>query len=73
MNENVSRLMDGEVDAQEFDLLCAEMKSPEAMNAFVTHLKAKLRADIPVIEMDTDINDPAFAGATAKALLDMLT
>src|SRR6478736_6092918 len=37
MNENVSRLMDGEVDAQEFDLLCAEMKSPEAMNAWACY------------------------------------
>ena len=37
MNENVSRLMDGEVDAQEFDLFCAEMKSPEAMNAWACY------------------------------------
>jgi sigma-E factor negative regulatory protein RseA len=37
MNENISRLMDGEVDAQEFDLLCAEMKSPEAMNAWACY------------------------------------
>ena len=37
MNENISRLMDGEVDAQEFDLFCAEMKSPEAMNAWACY------------------------------------
>lgn len=37
MNENISRLMDGEVDAQEFDLLCAELKSPEAMNAWACY------------------------------------
>ena len=37
MNENVSRLMDVEVDAQEFDLFCSEMKSPEAMNAWVCY------------------------------------
>ncbi len=37
MNENISRLMDGEVDAQEFDLLCAEMKSSEAMNAWACY------------------------------------
>jgi uncharacterized protein (UPF0261 family) len=46
--------------------------SPEAMSAFVDSLKANLRPDIPVIKMDIDINDPAFAEATAKALLDML-
>ncbi len=37
MNENISRLMDGEVDAQEFDLFCADMKSPEAMNAWICY------------------------------------
>ena len=37
MNENISRLMDGEVDAQEFDLFCADMKSPEAMNAWTCY------------------------------------
>ena len=45
---------------------------PEAITAFVDALKAGLREDIPVIEIDTDINDPAFSGATAQALLDML-
>ncbi len=46
--------------------------SPEAMQAFVDALKANLRSDIPVIEMQTDINDPAFAEQVAHALLDML-
>ncbi|MCI0713716.1 MAG: Tm-1-like ATP-binding domain-containing protein [Chloroflexi bacterium] len=45
---------------------------PEATTAFVETLKAGLREDIAVIEMDTDINDPAFSEATAQALLDML-
>jgi uncharacterized protein (UPF0261 family) len=46
--------------------------SPEATAAFVSTLKQHLRGDIAVIEMDTNINDPAFSGATAQALLDML-
>lgn len=46
--------------------------SPEAMQAFVTALKKNLRSDIPVIEMQQDINDPFFSGTTAEALLDML-
>jgi uncharacterized protein (UPF0261 family) len=45
---------------------------PEATDAFVTALKAKLRSDIPVIETQTDINDPVFSGMVAQALLDML-
>ncbi len=43
-----------------------------ALPAFVSALKSKLRADIPVIEMDMDINDPLFAEATVNALLTML-
>lgn len=46
--------------------------SPEATHAFVQALKANLRSDIPVIEMETDINDPAFSGAAAQTLLAML-
>jgi hypothetical protein len=45
---------------------------PEAIQAFVTTLKQHLRPDIPVIEMQQDINDPFFSGTTAEALLDML-
>ncbi|MEO8609946.1 MAG: Tm-1-like ATP-binding domain-containing protein [Chloroflexota bacterium] len=45
---------------------------PEATEAFVTALKQHLREDIPVTEMDTDINDPVFSGRVAQALLDML-
>jgi uncharacterized protein (UPF0261 family) len=45
---------------------------PEATNAFVMALKANLRSDIPVTEVDTHINDPAFSGMVTQALLDML-
>ena len=37
MNENISRLMDGEVDAQEFDRICGEMKAPAAMETWVCY------------------------------------
>jgi sigma-E factor negative regulatory protein RseA len=37
MNESISRLMDGEVDAQEFDRICGEMKSPAAMETWVCY------------------------------------
>jgi uncharacterized protein (UPF0261 family) len=56
----------------EIDVQGKPFYSPEAMQAFTTHLKAHLRPDIPVIEMATDINDPAFAEVTAHALLDMV-
>ncbi len=45
---------------------------PEALQAFIDNLKAGLRKDIPIIEMDTDINDPAFSGKVAETLLAML-
>jgi len=56
----------------EIDIEGKPFYAPETLQAFTQRLKANLRKDIPVIEMDTDINDPAFAEATAKALLDML-
>jgi uncharacterized protein (UPF0261 family) len=56
----------------EIDVKGKPFYSPEAMQAFTAHLKAHLRPDIPVIEMQTDINDPAFAEVTAQALLDMV-
>ncbi|HLU08658.1 MAG TPA: Tm-1-like ATP-binding domain-containing protein [Oceanobacillus sp.] len=56
----------------EIDLEGKPFYSPEAMDAFVSNLKANLRDNIPVVEMETDINDPAFAEATARALLEML-
>lgn len=45
---------------------------PKANQAFIDTLKANLRTDIPVIELDTDINDPAFSGKAAETLLAML-
>ena len=45
---------------------------PEALQAFIDNLKAGLRKDIPIIEMDTDINDPAFSSKVADTLLAML-
>jgi sigma-E factor negative regulatory protein RseA len=37
MNESISRLMDGEVDPQEFDRICSEMKAPDAMATWVCY------------------------------------
>lgn len=56
----------------ELDVEGKPFYSPDAIAAFTRALKAKLRPDIPVIEVDTDINDPRFAEQTANALLDML-
>jgi uncharacterized protein (UPF0261 family) len=45
---------------------------PAANQAFIQTLKANLRAGIPVTEINTDINDPAFSGKAADTLLAML-
>lgn len=45
---------------------------PEASQAFINTLKEDLRQDIPVTEMDYDINDPGFSGKVAETLLGML-
>jgi uncharacterized protein (UPF0261 family) len=45
---------------------------PEADAALFGAIRRHLRADIPVIEVDAVINDPAFAEACAKALLAIL-
>ena len=42
---------------------------PEADAALYGAIKATLRPDIPVVELDLNINDPAFAEATARQLL----
>ena len=44
----------------------------EADEALFDTLKSHLRKDIPVIEMDAAINDPAFAEACARTLLDSI-
>jgi uncharacterized protein (UPF0261 family) len=56
----------------ELDLEGKPFHDPAALPAFVGALKASIRADIPVIEVQTDINDPAFAEATAEALLRLM-
>lgn len=45
---------------------------PEADAALFAALKAGLRPEVPVVEMDVEINDPAFAAACAEALLQNL-
>jgi uncharacterized protein (UPF0261 family) len=45
---------------------------PEADKALYDAIKQHVRKDIPVHELDVNINDPQFASATAAALLDML-
>ncbi|MBI3191425.1 MAG: Tm-1-like ATP-binding domain-containing protein, partial [Pedosphaera parvula] len=42
---------------------------PAADQALFDALKAGLRKDIPVVEMDCEINNPAFAAACARTLL----
>ncbi len=37
MNENISRLMDGELDQVEFERCCGELKSAEAMRTWVCY------------------------------------
>jgi uncharacterized protein (UPF0261 family) len=55
----------------ELDVEGKPFHSPEAIQAFTRTLKENLRADIPIVEIDTHINDPAFSGAVAQSLLDM--
>jgi len=45
---------------------------PHADAALHTALKQNLRREIPVQELDADINDAAFAGACARSLLQLL-
>ena len=45
---------------------------PAADGALYASLKGALRSDIPVVELDCAINDPAFAEACAQALLQQL-
>jgi uncharacterized protein (UPF0261 family) len=46
--------------------------NPAADEACFATIKAQTRADLPVHELDYNINDPAFADAVAQALLEML-
>jgi uncharacterized protein (UPF0261 family) len=45
---------------------------PEADGALFDAIKATVRPGIPVVEMDCNINDPAFAEAAANRLLEYL-
>lgn len=45
---------------------------PEADEALFASLKAHLRVDVPVVEMDCEINAPEFAAACAHTLLAQL-
>jgi uncharacterized protein (UPF0261 family) len=45
---------------------------PQADEALFSSLKAHLRSDIPVIDMDCEINAPEFAAACAHTLLTQL-
>lgn len=56
----------------ELDLEGKPFYDAAALPAFVKALKETLREGIAVVEMDVDINDPAFAEATVKALLERL-
>jgi len=45
---------------------------PEANQAFLDALKAALRPDIPVVELDANVNDPTFAAKCADVLLERM-
>lgn len=56
----------------EIDLEGKPFYDPAALPAFVEALKSRLRKDIPIVEMQTDINDPVFSSATVEALLKFM-
>jgi uncharacterized protein (UPF0261 family) len=45
---------------------------PEADTVLFDAIRANLRPDIPLIEMDLQINDPAFAKRAAETLLELI-
>jgi uncharacterized protein (UPF0261 family) len=45
---------------------------PEEDRVFTNRLRARVKADIPVIEVDANMEDPEFAQAVVGALIDML-
>ena len=45
--------------------------NPEADKAFVEALKNKLNPNIRIVELDANINDPAFSDKAVEMLLDM--
>jgi uncharacterized protein (UPF0261 family) len=56
----------------EIDVEGKPFYSPDAIRAFTESIRARLRPEIPLFEVDTDINDPAFAELLTQALLNML-
>jgi uncharacterized protein (UPF0261 family) len=49
-----------------------EFWDPEANDACFQTLRSRLRSDIPIEEMDRNINDPVFADRAADLLMEML-
>ncbi|HTG45966.1 MAG TPA: Tm-1-like ATP-binding domain-containing protein, partial [Verrucomicrobiae bacterium] len=45
---------------------------PAADESLFNAIKTNLRSDIPVTEMDCEINDTAFAEACARTLLELI-
>jgi uncharacterized protein (UPF0261 family) len=45
---------------------------PAADAALFDAIKSNIRSDIPVVEMDAAINDPAFAELCARTLIDKI-
>lgn len=50
----------------------APFRDADADLVLFEEIRSHLRSDIECIEIDTDINDEAFAVAAAKRLLEML-
>ena len=49
-----------------------EFWQPAADRALFDAIKANVRADIPVYELDHNVNDPEFASAVVNKLLEFL-
>jgi uncharacterized protein (UPF0261 family) len=49
-----------------------EFWDPDADQACFATIRKNLRPDIPYIEIDANINDPAFSGQVARTLLDLI-
>jgi uncharacterized protein (UPF0261 family) len=56
----------------QIDLVGQPFYWPETIQAFITALKGDLRPDIPITELDYDINAPEFSRQVAETLLAML-
>ena len=60
------------LDSESPDGEAGKFWDPEADQACYDAIKGNLKPGIPVIEMDNNINDPAFADKATQLLLDML-